>query len=68
MSIDKNKVEELQNNGLAQPATDLVESLVQTQDKKKSKKSKKIFDGSTEVFAKKIPNKTYSGFQSYKAQ
>ena len=59
MSIDKNKVEELQNNGLAQPATDLVESLVQTQDKKKSKKSKKIFDGSTEVFAKKIPNKTY---------
>lgn len=59
MSINEIKVEELQNNGLAQPATDLAESLVERQDKKKVKKSKKIFDGSTEIFAKKIPKKIY---------
>lgn len=59
MSIDEIKVEELHNNGLAQPATGSAENLVQTQAQKKIKKSKKIFDGSTEVFIKKIPKKTY---------
>lgn len=60
MSVNEIKVEELQNNGLAQPATDLAENLEQTKSQKKSKKSKKIFDGSTEVFAKKIPKKLYA--------
>ena len=57
MSIDE--VETQQNNDLAQPATGLIESLVKAKDKKKSKKSKRIFDGSTEVFAKKIPKKAF---------
>ena len=57
MSIDE--VETQQNNDLAQPATGLIESLVKPKDKKKSKKSKRIFDGSTEAFAKKIPKKTF---------
>ncbi len=59
MSTDKIKGEEIENNGLAQLAPDLAEKLLKAQDKKKLKKSKKIFDGSTEIFAKKIPNKTY---------
>lgn len=59
MSSKEIKVEELHNNGLAQPATDSVENLAQTQEPKKIKKSKKIFDGSTEIFIKKIPKKTY---------
>ncbi len=59
MSTDEIKGEEPKNNGLAQPDKDLVESLLKAQDKKKLKKSKKIFDGSTEIFAKKIPKKTY---------
>ena len=59
MSIDEIQVEKLHNNGLAQLATDSAGKLVQTQEQKKIKKSKKIFDGSTEIFIKKIPNKTY---------
>ncbi|MHC5717209.1 MAG: polyphosphate kinase 2, partial [Nostoc sp.] len=57
MSIDE--VENQQNNDLVQTATNLVEKLVKAKDKKKSKKSKRIFDGSTEVFANKIPKKTF---------
>lgn len=59
MSTDEIKGEELKNNGLVQLSPDLAEKLLKAQDKKKLKKSKKIFDGSTEVFAKKIPKKTY---------
>ncbi len=59
MSTDEIKGVELTNNGLAQSATDSAESLLKAQDKKKLKKSKKIFDGSTEIFAKKISTKTY---------
>ncbi len=55
MSIDEIKNQE--NNGLAQPA--LIENLLKAKDKKKSKKSKRIFDGSTEAFTKKIPKKTF---------
>lgn len=59
MSADEIKGEELKNNGLVQLAPDLAEKLLKGQDKKKPKKSKKIFDGSNEIFAKKIPKKTY---------
>ncbi len=59
MSTDEIKGEELKTNGLVQLAPDLAEKLLLAQDKKKLKKSKKIFDGSTEIFAKKIPEKTY---------
>jgi polyphosphate kinase 2 len=59
MSTDKIKGEEPENNGLTQSDTDSAESLLKLQDKKKLKKSKKIFDGSTEIFAKKILKKTY---------
>lgn len=57
MSIDE--VENQQNNGRAQPATGLIESLVKAKNKKKFKKSKRIFDGSTKAFAKKIPKKDF---------
>lgn len=59
MSTDEIKGEKPENNGLAQIGTDLTESLLKAQSQKKTKKSKKIFDGSNEVFAKKIPKKTY---------
>lgn len=59
MSTDVTKGEKPKNNGLTQSDTDLAENLLKLQSKKKLKKSKKIFDGSTEIFAKKIPKKTY---------
>ena len=59
MSTDEIKGEELKNNGLVQLTPDLAEKLLKVQDEKKPKKSKKIFDGSNEIFAKKIPKKTY---------
>jgi polyphosphate kinase len=59
MSTDEIKGEEPKNNGLAQLAPDPLENLLKAQDKKEPKKSKKIFDGSNEIFAKKIPKKTY---------
>jgi polyphosphate kinase len=59
MSTNEIKGEEPENNGLTQSDIDLAENLLKLQDKKKFKKSKKIFDGSSEIFAKKIPKKTY---------
>jgi polyphosphate kinase 2 len=59
MSTDEIKAEEPEKNGLAQLAPNLAEKLLEIKDKKKLKKSKKIFDSSTEIFAKKIPKKTY---------
>ena len=59
MSTDETKEEHRKNNGLAKSATDPVENLLKAQDKKKPKKSKKIFDGSNEIFAKKISKKIY---------
>lgn len=59
MSTDKSKGEKPENNGLAQMATDVREDLLKAKEQKKPKKSKKIFDGSNEIFTKKIPKKTY---------
>lgn len=58
-STDETKREKQKNNGLTQSDRDLAESLLKLQNKKKLKKSKRIFDGNTEIFAKKIPKKTY---------
>lgn len=57
MSIEQNQGETFSDNGLAPSNIDLVES--PRSNKKKVKKSKKIFDGSSEAFTKKIPKKVY---------
>lgn len=57
MSIEQNQGETFSDNGLAPSNIDLVES--PRSNKKKAKKSKKIFDGSSETFTKKIPKKVY---------
>jgi polyphosphate kinase len=60
MSIDEVEVESMAKNGLTRTDEALVETLNLPEDKKKAKKSKRIFDGSNETFIDPIPKKTFN--------